>query len=354
MLAIIMAGGVGERFWPLSQIARPKQFLDLTGKGSMIRLTVDRLRNLSRPDEIFIVTNADQADGIRLEVPEIPADNIIVEPQRKNTAPCIGVACHIIRDRLGNHPVFVLPADQIIEDLAAFETAVRAGERYVTKHDVLLTFGIKPSRPDTGYGYIRAGKRVAEDGTIGIFSSEEFLEKPDINKARLFYKAGNYFWNSGMFMWKIGVILDAIDRHLPALGRALSEIGDGTRGLDTVLKSVYEKISAESIDFGVMEKASGVVILRGDFYWNDVGNWESIRDLYVPDENDNVFVGEHIVIDGTGNTVLSSKKLVGMIGIDDAVVVVGDDALLVCKRTRVQEVKKIVNWLKNSGRKDLV
>lgn len=354
MLAIIMAGGVGERFWPLSQIERPKQFLNLTGKGSMIRLTVDRLQNLSRPEEIFIVTNINQIEGIRHEAPQIPSDNFIVEPEKKNTAPCIGVACRIIRNRLGNQPVIVLPADHIIEDLIAFEQAVRAGERYVTAHDVLLTFGIKPTRPDTGYGYIRAGKRLAEDGNVGIFNSEEFLEKPDIHRARNFYKAGNYFWNSGMFMWKIDVILDAIARYLPGLAKALSEIGDGTRDLDQVLKSVYQKISAESIDFGVMEKAAGVVILKGEFYWNDVGSWESIRELYTPDDGDNVLVGEHVVIDGTGNTVLSTKKLVGMIGIDDAVVVVGDEALLICKRKRVQEVKKIVNWLKDSGREDLI
>ncbi|MBI4720132.1 MAG: mannose-1-phosphate guanylyltransferase [Chitinivibrionia bacterium] len=354
MLAVIMAGGVGERFWPLSQIERPKQFLNLTGKGSMIRLTVDRLHNISRPEEIFVVTNINQIEGIRHEVPEIPAGNIIVEPEKKNTAPCIGVACSIIRKRLGNQPVIVLPADHLIEDLAAFEQAVQAGERYVSKHDVLLTFGIKPSRPDTGYGYIRAGNRLAEVGNVGIFVSEEFLEKPDIHRARRFYKAGNYFWNSGMFMWKVDVILDAIARHLPGLASALSGIGDGTGDMDRVLKSVYGRITPESIDFGVMEKASNVVILKGDFYWNDVGSWESIRELFTPDEKDNVLVGEHVVIDGTGNTVLSSRKLVGMIGIDDAVIVVADNAILICKRKRVQEVKQIVNWRKSSGREDLI
>ena len=193
MLAIIMAGGVGERFWPQSQIKRPKQLLNLTGKGSMIKLTVERLENLSQPEEIFIITNVNQAESIRREVPDIPSENIIVEHEKRNTAPCIGVACQIIQTRHGDQPVLVLPADHIIEDLPLFEQAVRAGEAYVSEHDVLLTFGIQPTRPETGYGYIRVGSRLDGGGDVEIYRSDGFLEKPGIEDARKFHRDDNYF-----------------------------------------------------------------------------------------------------------------------------------------------------------------
>lgn len=353
MLTIIMAGGVGERFWPQSQVKRPKQLLNLTGKGSMIKLTIERLQNLSKPEEIFIITNVNQADSIRREVPAVPAENIIAEPEKRNTAPCIGVACRFIQTRFGNQPVLVLPADHVIEDIPLFERAVRVGEAYVSEYDVLLTFGIKPTRPETGYGYIRTGPRLNSGGEVEIYRSEGFLEKPSIEDARKFYSDDKYVWNSGMFMWRVEVILDAINRFLPDLGGAVSELKEGTIELESVLKSIYPNITAESIDYGIMEKADNVVILKGTFFWNDVGSWESIRDLFPPDDQDNVLVGDHVVIDGTGNTVYSTDKMIGMIGVDDIVVVDGGNALLVCKRERAQEVRKVVDWLKKNGRADL-
>jgi mannose-1-phosphate guanylyltransferase len=354
VLAVIMAGGTGERFWPQSRLKRPKQLLNLTGKGSLIELTVERLRNLSKPEEIYIITNIDQFEGVRREVPQIPTDNIIAEPERKNTAPCIGLACHFLKKRFGNRPVIVLPADHIIEPLDKFERVVRAGEDYVSKHDVLITFGIKPTRPDTGYGYIRAGEKLTEVDGIELYRSDGFFEKPDVGQAREFTSRGGYYWNSGMFMWKVNTVLNAIARFLPELSSALLALEDGTKATDEVLKGIYKKIPSESIDYGVMEKAANVVVLEGDFYWNDVGNWESIRELFSSDEDGNVLVGDHIIIDGRENTILSSQKVVGLIGLDDIVVVNGGDAILVCKRTRVQEVKKVVARLRDGGKEDLI
>lgn len=354
MLAIIMAGGVGERFWPQSQIKRPKQLLNLTGKGSMIKLTVERLENLSKPEEIFIITNVNQAESIRREVAAVPPENIIVEPEKRNTAPCIAVACRIIQSKFGDQPVLVLPADHIIEDLPQFEHAVRAGEAYVAEHDVLLTFGIQPTRPETGYGYIRAGSRLNDGDDIEIYRSEGFLEKPSYEEARRFHEDDSFYWNSGMFMWRLDVIFDAITRFLPDMGKLVSELNDGTIDLEPVLKTIYRTITAESIDYGIMEKADNVVILKGTFYWNDVGSWESIRDLYPRDDRNNVLIGDHAVIDGSGNTVVASDKLIGIVGVDDIVVVDGGDAILVCKRERVQEVRKIVDWLRQHGRDDLI
>lgn len=354
MLALIMAGGVGERFWPRSRARRPKQLLDLTGSGSMIGLTVERLENLSKPEEIFVITNINQAESIRDAVPELPPGNIIAEPAKRNTAPCIAVACRIIQNRFGDRPVLVLPADHVIDDLPVFERSVRAGEAYVSGNDVLLTFGIQPSRPETGYGYIRTGDRLVELDGVEIFRSEGFLEKPDIENARRFHEHDAYLWNSGMFMWRTDVIGRAIDRYLPQLGQAVSRLADGTGEIQTVLNSIYETIPAESIDYGIMEKADNVVVCRGTFYWNDVGSWESIRDLFPHDEKENVLAGDHVVIDGSGNTVFAPDKMVGLVGVDDIVVVDSGDALLVCKRDRAQEVRKIVDWLKQNGREDLI
>jgi len=352
-----MAGGVGERFWPLSRRRRPKQLLDLTGRGSMIRLTVERLRGLSEPEETYVITNVDQREALAGEVGSlVPEGNIIPEPMGRNTAPCIGLAALLMERAHGNQPMLVLPADHLVEPVADFQHLARAGAEYVTASDVLLTFGIRPSRPETGYGYIHAGDTVTDDGGAVIRKARAFLEKPTAEKAEEFVADGSYFWNSGMFMWTTGTILAEIGLHLPELSSLLAEIesGMGTRPLTEVLNSLYPQAPSISIDYGVMEKAARVVVLEADFEWNDVGSWEFIRDIHPADEADNVAVGEHVLIDARGNTIVSKDRLVGVIGLDDVVVVDGGDTVLVCKRDRVQEVKKIVQTLRERGREDLV
>lgn len=357
MLTVIMAGGVGERFWPWSRRKRPKQLLDLTGRGSMIGLTVDRLRGLSAPDEILIVTNVEQQEAILQEVSgKVSPENVIGEPIGQNTAPCIGLAAVLLREKHGNQPMLVLPADHLIEPVEKFQSLLKAAARYVAGRDCLLTFGIKPTRPETGYGYIQAGQPAGGDHEAEIYRAEAFLEKPDPETARAFVENGNYYWNSGMFMWTTDVILREMSTHLPDLSAVLSRIEKemGTRPLPDVLKEQYPQAPSISIDYGIMEKAAEVVVMKADFEWNDVGSWEFIRDIRQPDEQDNVLVGDHITIDAAGNTVVSPDRLVAVLGVDDIVVVDGGDTILVCKRGRLQDIKKIVQTLRGENREDLV
>jgi mannose-1-phosphate guanylyltransferase len=357
LLSVIMAGGVGERFWPLSRRKRPKQLLDLVGRGSMIGLTAERLHGLCTPEETFVVTNVDQRDAIiEALAGAVPDENVIGEPVGRNTAPCIGLAARLIFDRHGDQPMLVLPADHLVEPVDEFQNLVRAGAEWVSQHPSLLTFGIEPTRPETGYGYIQASERVGGEGSAEIYRAAAFLEKPTAGKAAEFLAEGGYYWNSGMFMWRSGTILGEISTHMPDLAALLDRIGReaGTRPLDEVLKAVYADAPSVSIDYGVMEKAADVVVLRARFDWNDVGSWEFIRDVYPADENGNVAVGDHVLIDAGNNTIVSRDRPVAILGVDDVTVVDGGDTILVCRRDRVQEVKAIVQLLKKQGRDDLV
>jgi mannose-1-phosphate guanylyltransferase len=352
-----MAGGVGQRFWPKSRRRHPKQLIDLTGGGSMISLAVDRMSGLCSSEDIFIVTVASQLDAIVREVGgRVPRANIVGEPVGRNTAPSVGLASIILGRRYGDAPFMVVPADHFIGDGAVFRAAARAAEEYVTGHECLLTFGIRPSRPETGYGYIHAGRPLAAGGGVEIFEADSFHEKPSVENAEAFVGAGTYFWNSGMFFWRPSVVRRAIRAHLPDLAEVLDRIDQrlGTESLEDVLKSLYERVQAISIDYGVMERADNVVVLKADFRWNDVGSWESVREMYPADGGGNVLVGDHLVLDGSENTVFSPDRFVALIGVNDIVVVDGDDAILVCKRDRVQQVRDVVETLKRNGKDDLI
>jgi mannose-1-phosphate guanylyltransferase len=356
VLILIMAGGVGERFWPESRSLRPKQLLDLTGRGSMLRVTLERVGDLARPDEIYILTNREQRDAILAEAAgAVPAENVVGEPEGRNTAPCIGLAAVLARRAHGDRPMLVLPADHLVEPAEGFRERVRAGARFVESHDALLTFGIAPTRPETGYGYIRVGEETWRDGEARVFKVGAFFEKPTPERARELVAAGCR-WNSGIFLWRTGTVLDRIGRHLPELDAVLHRVDAalGTRPLDEVLKGEYPLAPAVSIDYGVMEKADNVAVMPVDFSWNDVGSWEFIRDAHAPDAAGNVMLGEHVVIDGSNNTIVSRDRLVGLVGVDNVIVVSAGDALLVCRRDRAQDVKRVVAELKRRGRTDLV
>jgi mannose-1-phosphate guanylyltransferase len=356
MFSVIMAGGVGQRFWPRSRRQHPKQLLDLTGQGSMIKLTVDRLKNLSAPEEILIIANRSQRSAIEKEVAgRVPAENIIGEPEGRNTAPAIGLGAVLLERRRPNSTMLVLPADHIIEPIEKFEIAIRTASSFVSGTDVLLTFGIRPSRPDTGYGYIHAGEEIYGEGGSKIFRTREFLEKPDAETANRFIREGTYFWNSGMFLWRTGSILAQINKYLPELSRLLSTIEQSleSEDLDSILTSFYCEAPSVSIDYGIMEKADNVAVLEADFQWNDVGSWEYIRDILPPDAEGNAVVGEHVLIDSRENTVFSPDRLIGMVGVENLVVVDGGDSILICKRDRVQDVRKVVQQLKRQKMESL-
>jgi mannose-1-phosphate guanylyltransferase len=355
VIVVIMAGGVGERFWPSSRRLNPKQLLDLTGRGSMLRLTIDRIGDLAQPDEIYVYTNREQREavlaGVRGMVPEA---NVIGEPVGRNTAPTIGLAAMVAEKRQGGGAMLVLPADHVVEPADRFRELVRAGEKFVSAERALLTFGIVPTRPETGYGYIRPGQELWHEGSAVVLRAEAFLEKPGPERARELVAEG-CFWNSGMFMWRTDTVLDGLRRHQPEMFAVLERIAaaSGTRPLDEVLNEEYRRAPAVSIDYALMEKADNVAVLRADFSWNDVGSWEFIRDVHAADADGNVLVGDHIAIDAHGNTVVARDRLVGLIGVDDLVVVDAGDAVLVCRRDRAQDVRKIVAELKRRGRNDL-
>jgi mannose-1-phosphate guanylyltransferase len=323
----------------------------------MVALTVERLRGLSAPEETFVITNVEQRPAMLAALAgAVPEENVIGEPVGRNTAPCIGLAARLVLDRFGDVPMLVLPADHLVEPVAEFQAAVRAGADWVSERPSLLTFGIQPTRAETGYGYIRAGERLGGPEGAEIYRAAEFLEKPSADRAEEFVAAGGYYWNSGMFMWRAATILSEIAAHLPDLSTLLDRIGAeaGTRPLDEVLKGVYADAPSVSIDYGVMEKAAEVVVLRARFDWNDVGSWEFIRDVHPADDNGNVTVGDHVLVDAADNTIVSSDRTVALLGVDGLAVVDAGDTILVCRRDRVQEVKAIVQLLKQRGRDDLV
>jgi mannose-1-phosphate guanylyltransferase len=356
VLVVIMAGGVGERFWPSSRRLRPKQLLDLTGRGSMLHLTIDRVGDLARPDEIFVYTNREQCQAVLADVRGLlPEANVIGEPEMRNTAPTIGLAAVVAQKRHGHGTMLVLPADHLVEPAARFRELVRAGEKFVSAHRELLTFGIVPTRPETGYGYIRPGEELAHEKNASVLRAGAFLEKPSPERASELVAEG-CFWNSGMFLWRTDTLLEGLERHQPDLYSVLERIAKalGTQPLDEVLNDEYRRAPAISIDYGLMEKADNVAVMRADFSWNDVGSWEFIRDIESADQDGNVLVGEHVTIDANGNTVVSRDRLVGLIGVDNVVVVDAGDAILVCRRDRAQDVRKVVAELKRRGRNDLV
>ncbi|RLB97588.1 MAG: mannose-1-phosphate guanylyltransferase [Deltaproteobacteria bacterium] len=357
MLSVIMAGGVGQRFWPRSRRKHPKQLIDLTGKGSMLSLTVDRMLALSAPEEIFVITNAAQVDAIIQDIGDkVPAENIVGEPVGRNTAPSIGLAAVLVERRFGDVPFMVLPADHLIGDDEIFVRAARAAESYAADNDSLLTFGINPSRPETGYGYIHAGKQLVGKDGIALFEANSFQEKPTVEKAAEFLAEGTYFWNSGMFFWRPSVIRRAIKTHIADLDRMLVDLDErlGTENMNDVLNDIYGSAPSISIDYGIMEKAGNVVVLRGDFYWNDVGSWESVREIFPKDADGNVLVGNHLVIGGGENTVFAPNRFVALIDVEGIAIVDSGDAILVCRRDSVQQVRDIVETLEKDGKENLI
>lgn len=342
---IIMAGGGGTRFWPLSRRERPKQFLNLTGKGIMVNETIDRLSGVIGAGDIFIVTNEKHGE-MTLEETEgrLKADHILTEPAARNTAACIGYAAMEIVKKYGDGVMCIFPSDHYIRNEAAFRDVLCQAARMAEETDALVTIGIKPLFPATGYGYI---KKSADSWAV-----EEFVEKPDAATARIYLEDDSYLWNSGMFIWKASVILEKFRELLPDIYAPLAVIGQamGTAQEKTVIQRVYPDIPRISIDYGIMERADKVLVLPGDFGWSDVGSWDALGALYEPDENGNVVNGEAVLVDTRGCIVYGEKKLIALTGVENLVVVETEGAVLVCDKRKAQDVKKIVDCLEAEGK----
>lgn len=358
-IAVIMAGGGGTRFWPLSRLATPKQLIKLTSDKVMINETIDHFAKTISREDTFIVTNCDQVARMDACVyPEVDRSHILSEPLARNTAPCILYSALVIEKLYGDALMAVLPADHHISDLKEYERILDLAFHTAETTDQLVTIGLWPTFPSTGYGYIRFSENPIGDDASEVYRLQRFVEKPDLLRAQEYVRSGRYLWNSGMFIWKASVILKAFETHMPEMYAAMRAISDDIRtpAEASAVARVYPELASESIDYAIMEKAKNVCVIPSEFGWNDVGSWDALTEVFPTDDDKNVIRADHLGID-TENCVVSGTKdgrLIATLGVKDLVIVDTPDALLVCDRSRAQDVKKLVEELKNRGRRDLV
>lgn len=353
---IIMAGGSGTRFWPESRRRRPKQLLNLVGAKTMIRATVERILPEIPFERIMVVTSAFQADAVRKQLPEVSPEMVVSEPSARNTAPCIALAAYKLQKLDPDAVMAVLPADHLIGKEEEFLKALLAGADAACQHDCLLTFGVVPNRPETGYGYIKLGPTRLVIGSVAVHSVERFVEKPDPATAEKYVASGRYMWNSGMFIWKVSSIIKAVETYLPALSVTLEEIlpALNTPEESRALEDAYRKIEPISVDHGIMEKADNVLCIPVDVNWNDVGSWTSLEDVWTPDEHGNSTSGEVVLLGSSNCIVCSPQKLIALLGVEDLIVVDTPDALMICRKDRAQEVRRLQEALKERGYEHLL
>lgn len=353
--AVIMAGGKGERFWPQSRTSKPKQFLSLTNDGeTMIQKTVNRLNGLVDINDVFVVTNKNYLELVNEQLPELPAENVIAEPAARNTAPCIGLAAGIINKKYEEDAVMiVLPSDHLIKFSAMFIDILNQAVKVAEQGQNLVTIGITPTYPETGYGYINFSGRGSENGAYEVV---RFVEKPDTEKAKQYVNSGEYLWNSGMFVWKASSILENIKCFLPDMYKGLEKIcgAYGTENFSPELERGFPLLKSESIDFGVMEKADNIYTIPGNFGWDDVGSWLAIERVNKTNEYGNFVKGDVVSIDTKNATIVGNNKMIATVGLENIVIVDTDDALLVCAKDSTQDIKRVIENLKICNRSELL
>jgi mannose-1-phosphate guanylyltransferase len=344
--AVVMAGGYGERFWPRSRRKQPKQLLPIVGDKTMIQQTVERVRPLVSDARIVVVTNQEQAPLVRKQLPRVK--HIIAEPMGRNTAPAIGVATAVIGKLDPDAVMAVLPADSYIPDMESYRRVVGEALKLAAEQDVLITIGIKPASPHTGYGYVQLGEELSNKSATKFWKAQHFVEKPDRKAAEEYVASGDYRWNAGMFVWSYRAVADAFRQFQPVLWDACVRIQKtaGTKAFVRALAREYPKMEKIAVDYAIMEKAKNVVVANGDFDWDDVGDWQAIGRHYKKDAGGNVARGEFMELDSTNCIVLTDKKhLVATVGVKDLVIVHTDDATLICHRDQSQKVRDVVKRL---------
>lgn len=346
---VIMAGGKGERFWPQSRLKRPKHLLPIVGEKPMLTQTVERLEGVVPPENVLIITNAEQAEAVREVCPQVPAGNVIAEPVGRDTAAAVGLATLLVKHRNPAAAFAMLPADHVIHDVAGFRRVVLQAFEAAEAGEVLVTIGIQPDHPATGYGYIEKGPQAGESGGRPVFAVERFKEKPDLETARGYVASGRYYWNAGMFFWQVPVISACFERFTPDLWSALRAIDQGLAAgedLDALLAVHYSELQKISVDFAIMERADNVRVVESDFDWDDVGAWPAVARHFPKDESGNVARGEIVIQQGSGNIVMAEPgHTVALIGVDNLIVVQTGDATLVCSKDRSEEIKNLVKEL---------
>jgi len=344
-----MAGGIGSRFWPLSKTQCPKQFLDILGMGkTLLQQTFDRLSQVIAADQIFIVSNLEYKSLIEEQLPGIPKENILLEPMRRNTAPCIDYANFRILQKNPDANVVVAPSDHLIVKEVEFLRCIEQGLDFVRTNDALLTMGIVPSRPETGYGYIQSIKEdVPGYENTGLMKVKTFTEKPDLEMARVFIESGDFYWNAGIFFWSMKAIMDAFETYLPEIHALFKEGEDlyGTPEEPAFIENTYSNCRNISVDYGIMEKAENVYVLVSDFGWSDLGTWGSLYEQLSKDDRNNSVSGKHVFLyESYGNIVnIQGDKLVVLQGLTDYILVQNEDIILVCRREDEQKIKQFVN-----------
>ena len=359
MYAAILAGGSGTRLWPRSRQAQPKQFSDIIGAGrTMLQATADRLIGLVNDDQLYVVTGANYGALVAEQLPQLRAEQMIGEPFGRNSGPAIGLACIHLFARDPEAVVAILPADHVILDVPAFQTALRSAES-AAQQGYLVTLGITPDSPHTGYGYIKRGQTlaVAAEHTLPLYGVERFLEKPDRATATAFLAQGDYYWNGGIFICRVDRMLAEMARQMPEVYAHLQKIGASLQTADAeqTLATVWPQMPNISIDYGVMEGAERVAVTPLQAGWNDVGSWDALETILAQDEHQNYIAkGDTIAIGSQGNIVYTDKRLVALVGVQDLVIVDAGDTLLVGHKTQMQKVKDVVETLRSQGRTDLL
>ena len=344
---VIMAGGRGERFWPESRTARPKQLLPIVGDKAMLAQTIDRLNELVPAEKVFVITNMEQRDAVLEVCPELDPDKVIAEPIGRDTAAAAGLATVLVCREDPEAVFAMLPADAVIHDATGLCTTLESAFAAAAADPVLATIGITASFPATGYGYIQQGNTRGDYAGKAVYQVKRFVEKPDLTTAQSYLDAGEYFWNAGMFIWSASAIAAELEKSTPTLWQALQTIDQGLEAgqdIDALLAQHYPKLEKISVDYAIIEKANNVVMVESGFDWDDVGEWPAISRHYPSDEAGNVVRGSAELADASGNIVYShdEKHLVALVGVEDLIVVRTEDATLVCHKDKAQEIKGLV------------
>ncbi len=344
----IMAGGIGSRFWPMSRTNYPKQFLDILNTGkTLIQATYDRFASFMPPENIFVVTSTEYVNIVKKQLPQLPIQNILGEPSRKNTAPCIAYISFKLQQLDPQAKLIVAPADHLILDNIGFTKVCLEALAFVSKHNALLTLGIQPTHPNTGYGYIQYEQHPVSDN---VYKVKTFTEKPNLELARTFVSSGEFLWNAGIFVWQVKNILPAFEKYLPEIYEVFASDSDkfNTTEEEAALNAIYPLCSSISIDFGVMEKADNVYVIPSSFGWSDLGTWNSAYENLDKDEKENAVAGDNVMLFETHKCIVhnAAEKLVMIEGLDDFIVVNTNDALLICRKEKEQEIKEYVAELK--------
>ncbi len=352
--AVIMAGGKGERFWPLSTSKHPKQLLALAGDKALIAQAVERLDGLIPPENVFVVTNADLVEATRAAAPMLPPENIVGEPIGRDTAAAVACGGALVGARDPKAVFAVLTADQVMGDLDIFKATLRGGMALAGENEILVTIGIQPAFPSTGFGYIESGADFAKAGGVQFKKAVRFVEKPALAKAQEYLASGRFFWNSGMFIWSVPTLAKAFAMHCPEMKTLMDELtAYAKRGEISVgLEKIYPALGKISVDYALMEKADNIVMACGTFAWDDVGSWPALESHFPQDADGNTLIGTCEQIDSKNNIIYSKDRLTAVIGAENLIVVQADGVTLVCPKEKAQEIKKMLARLRERGSYD--